>query len=276
MVDITPSTGSLSLSGIAPSRQVDSPRTTGYGALRLTGQRATVRVAVNSLVANLPSMLSIFQDRRRLIRSDMDAMRDVLYNIRDTELTLALELNGGVFDGSVITGAEINYTSGDGLTTGTITSAVNPEIFDFTRFAIVRGVRSGVVTLIFDPIAISAFFSVGLWTLELFLIDAVNTAGVLWGAIEIEVRNVYEEAEIPVYTGALNFTGYAPTVRYDFITPGIAGLALSGVVPIITVQRAVVPGLGALAFVGYPPAITDRLVPAAGSLTLSGLAPTVT
>jgi hypothetical protein len=81
--------------------------------------------------------------------------------------------------------------------------------------------------------------------------------------------------------GSLAFTGFAPTVTFDFrVAPGVGSLALTGFAPTATVTSEIVvaPGAGSLTFTGFAPTVAFdfRVAPGVGSVALTGFAPAIT
>lgn len=277
MTTITPPTGSIGVAGKSVGSRPNVPRNPGYAAVALMGNRARVVVDQKSINAVLPSLLATFTERRRLIRSTTDQVRDVVYNINDAEITIALELDGEVFDAALITGIEMTYRKDGGAIVGTISDAGNPEVFSLARRAVVRGEVVNVLTIILAPAVFSAFFTLGKWTLELFLADGLHQGGCSWGVFEIEIRSPYEQAVITVPAGALSFStvGSAPTVIYRVITTMSGSVELAGYVPIVTQQFKIQPAAGSVALATSAPMTPGRMAPAAGQLSVTGSAPVI-
>jgi hypothetical protein len=237
------------------------------------GIMPSVVVDTKMLEANLPYLYATFQDRRRIIRSSLDPIRDIFYNTVQGEVVIALQLNGATHDADEITGIDLNYESVDGLTSGQITLDSNPEAFDLTRRMVIRGESVNVLVIKMTPALLSQFFSIGLWNIELFLYDFDNTNGALWGELEWEVRSIYTPRFITVPTGSMSFVTYAPTVIYRFMMPDTASLDLTAYVPDISRQNANRPGTASLALASEAPILVNRLAGITGSMSLSGAAP---
>jgi hypothetical protein len=269
----TPNAASLSMTGYAPTRRVDTRIAPGETSLAFGGYVPLVAVNTKSLIVNLPSMLATFTERRRLIRATTDELRDLVFQGRDTELYVAFELNGEVFDAANLTGVELVYEDTDG-NDGMVTQAAYPAVFDMSTRANVRGKTVNILRLVLDDAFIAELFDVGLWTVEVFGFDADHPGGALWGAMEWEVRTLFDGVAIVPNTGSLAFTERAPTVRYDRALPITGALTFTGDQPDVYLRFAGIPSAGAMAFTGYRPVLSPVTVPT-GTLTMTGAAPAI-
>lgn len=269
---ITPNTASISLSGAAPRRNVDTRIAPGETHLTFDSRQPLVAVNTKSLIVNLPYMLATLTERRRLIRATTDPIRDLVYQNRDTEMYVALELDGDVFDAAEITDLELVYASADGSVTGTIALADYPAVFDLDPRAVVRGQTVNVIRIILTEAFLSSLFTVGLWTLELFGVDADHSGGASWGTMEWEIRSIFDGVIVVPNSSELTLTGYAGVARYDRREPDTGSLAYSGNQPRLTIQSVNAIYVGELTLQGYAPVLSPITVPK-GTLTLSGVAP---
>lgn len=271
----TPAVASLSMTGIAPTVRVDTRIAPGETGLSFTGYSPLVTVDTKSLIINLPSMLATFTERRRLIRATTDEVRDLVFQSRHSELFVALELDGEVFDAADITDIELVCEKSDG-TSVTVDMTTYPAVFDFSTRAVVRGKTVNVLRIVLTDAFIASLFTTGLWSVEIFGMDVDHTSGALWGAMEWEIRALFDGVVVVPNTGSMAFTAYAPTARYDRASPPAGSLAFTGNAPTVDIHVAGVPSTGMLAFTGYAPSLVwGNPQPGAGSLTLGGVAPTV-
>lgn len=270
---VTPVVGSLSFTGYAPTVRQDTRIAPGETSLSFSGYAPLVSVDTKSLIVNLPSILATFTERRRLIRAATDPVRDLVFQSRHSEMFVALELNGEVFDASAITDVELVCEKEDG-TSVTVTMTDYPAVFDFSNRAVVRGKTVNVLRLILTDTTIAALFTTGLWQVEIFGVDADHPGGALWGTMEWEIRSLFEGAVIVPNTGAMSFTEYAPTVRYDRAATLTGDISFQGYAPSITVQSQYAIPAGSLALTGSGPSLLwGNPQPGTGILTLSGAVP---
>ena len=275
MTDITPAVASLSMTSYAPAIGVDTRLAPGETSLSFSSYAPLVTVDTKSLIVNLPSMLATFTERRRLIRATTDEVRDLVFQSRQSEMYVAFELNGDVFDASAITDMELVCEKSDG-TSVTVDLTTYSAVFDFSTKAVVRGKTVNVLHLVLTDAFIASLFTTGLWSVEVFGMDADHTSGVLWGTMEWEIRALFDGVVIVPSTGSMSFTEYASTVRYDRASPTAGSLSFAGKQPSITVQSQYAIPAGSLVFTEYAPTlIWGNPQPGTGTLTLSGAAPTV-
>lgn len=268
---VTPVVGSLSFTGNAPIVRVDTRMAPGETGLSFASYVPLVTVDTKSLIINLPSMLATFTERRRLIRATTDPVRDLVFQSRHSEMFVALELDGEVFDTSAITDIELVCEKDDG-TSVTVTMTDYPAVFDFSTRAVVRGKTVNVLRLVLTDATIAALFTTGLWSVEIFGVDADHPGGALWGAMEWEIRALFDGVVIVPNTGEMNFTEYAPTVRYDRAATLTGEMAFAGTQPRLTVQSVNAIYVGELTMTGYAPVLSPIAVPT-GALTMGGIAP---
>lgn len=264
----TPDTGSLGLSGAAPSFLVDRRIAPGETALSFNTYAPTVTVDINSLVLNLPMMLATFTDRRRIIRESLEVVRDTVYLNRQTEMYIALELNGEVFDAAGLTDLELLYENADQSVQDSILIADYPEVFDLSTRMVVRGQTVNILRLVISDALLAELFSTGLWSMELY------ADNVQWGELEWEIRSLFEGVVVVPNSGSMSFTEYTPTVRYDRAATLTGELIFGGLAPRVTVQSIDAIYAGELTMTGYAPILSPIFVPT-GSLVMSGMVPAV-
>jgi hypothetical protein len=208
--------GSLAFTGQAPSVVTNVARSPGAGTLTLTGQTPTVQT-----------------------------------NIGRTPGAGTL-----TFTGQVPTDATQFAL---GVPVGSLTfSGVAPTVVRAVTYAPAAG------SLTLSGVAPSLATAVGVpgGTLTLSGVAPV---------VQTAIRTTYAPA-----AGSLTFTGQVPTVATQFVLPVPAGsLTLTGQVPLRSIAQTVLPGAGTLTFTGLAPTLVTGYSVPSGTLSLSGVAPTL-
>lgn len=261
--NITPGTGALTLTGVAPALGFNTA--VGTGALSLTGYGPSLKLGIGvgtgalSLTGYAPTLI-----RGTVIQPDTGA------------LSLAgaapgLGLNVAVSTGALTLtgyppslGGVTNITVGTGalLLTGAAPSlglnlAVGTGALTLTGYGPVvgRGISPGTGALTLTGVAPRLGLNVSVTTGSLTLAGyspSVNAGG---------------NINVTVATGALLLTGFAPALNAT-LRPGTGALTLTGIIP--TIGRGIAVGTGALTLTGISPALGTALQPGTGSLVLTG------
>lgn len=243
-ITVTPSAGSLALTGVAPTvlRGSNTTITPTAGALSLTGQAPTLTYTLESPPAGTLTLTGA-------------APTVVVSQVRQASAgSLALTgLAPTVIRGTIVrptvgslslTGAAPTVSIGSG--SGTVTPSVGALTLTGTAPTVIRGT-------IIQP---------GSGSLALTGQNAtIPQAGVI----------------VPA-SGSLSLSGAAPTVlRADRIVPSAGSLVISAAAPTVTQATTITPASGALSLSGAAPAVrrADTITPAAGALSITGNAPGV-
>jgi hypothetical protein len=270
-----PNSAALSLTGYTPRLIIDTRLIPGEANLTLHTLHPVVQLNTRSLLTDLPYMLSTFSERRRIIRETLDEVRDVIIQSRDTDIYLVLELDGYLYGADLLSAVTLEClnTNGD---TATISSSTSAALFDFQQSVVVRGQTITPLVLKFTASSVASFFTAGLWTVDVFGVDATHANGAHWGTIEFEVRSLFEGMFITPLTGELNLAAVAaPRVTYRNVRPDTAVMSLVGNVPTIRNSTANVASPAALSMTGQQPVVSQGTLrtPTVGSITLAGIAP---
>lgn len=270
-----PQTGSLGLSGKTPSVINDRRITPGESSLLLRGKAPFVIVDYRSLAGNLPALVATFTERRRIIRDTTDDVRDVTFIGQDLNVYLALELNGEVFDAADLSSLSIDYKNSDESVTGTIDNTSKPGFIDLSVRLAVRGKAVNIVKLNYTDTLVGSLFDEGVWTMDVYGVDADHVGGAIWGSFEVEYRRILDGLSALPNTGMLTLTGRQANVRYDRPVTQTGALTMTGITqPPVVTKDSSKTGTGTLTLSGQQASVSmGWLIAQTGSMSLSGVAP---
>lgn len=117
----------------------------------------------------------------------MSNYRETVYRGRDNKITLALDDGGRILDAGGVTRCQLVFKQ-EGVSDFLVDSEDNGEMFDFDQQDVVRGVRLGVLVLKLGTLDAEDVPD-GLYKVDVYLFDSVNTNAAYWDSIEVLVRD---------------------------------------------------------------------------------------